>query len=58
MFLHEENLDSEPVDIPKEKIPSEIITIPRLTDLIYYSIDPDIRPLMKVFRVYPYPPLN
>ncbi|CAG9313424.1 unnamed protein product [Blepharisma stoltei] len=56
LFLHE-NSNLKPLEKPKNFVPERDINIPMLTDMIFWSYDPDLRPMMKVLRLYPYPPL-
>ncbi|CAG9323187.1 unnamed protein product [Blepharisma stoltei] len=55
LFLHE-NSTQEVLNLPENFVPEREINIPALTNLILWSYDPDLRPFIKVTRVYPYPP--
>ncbi|CAG9328773.1 unnamed protein product [Blepharisma stoltei] len=57
MFLHEEAQQAK-LSLPENYVPERDICIPKLTDLVFYSIDPEIRPLIKVIRFYPYSPVT
>ncbi|CAG9327663.1 unnamed protein product [Blepharisma stoltei] len=58
MFLHDDIQQQEQIKMPENYVPDRNIGVPKLTDLVFLSIDPEIRPLMKVIRLYPYAPVT
>jgi hypothetical protein len=55
MRLHHSSTHLEPIQVPPGTNMHREMSVPKLTEFLVHSDDPDIRPLSKVERVYLYP---